>query len=88
MAQTTSQPAVNAPIQPPPDFPVTWEDPADEGRLWVIDLMHYPEPLPLLSFSRSCDVMAGFNEVSRLFESPTHILTRRRSCARRPCGSA
>lgn len=42
------QPASGQTIPVPADFPVSWDDPADAKRLWQLDPIHYPKPLPLL----------------------------------------
>lgn len=36
------------PIPAPADFPVTWQNPGEARRLWRLDPLHYPRPLPLL----------------------------------------
>jgi phosphohistidine swiveling domain-containing protein len=44
------QTAPGKPIPTPEDFPVRWENP-DEGRLqWVLDGVHYPNPMTPLEF--------------------------------------
>ena len=35
------------PLPTPPEFPVRWEDPADERRFWTNDRMHWPDPQPI-----------------------------------------
>ena len=42
------QAAPGQPVPIPADFPVTWESPEDAKRLWRLDPLHYPNPLPLL----------------------------------------
>ncbi|MDP6606348.1 MAG: PEP-utilizing enzyme [Dehalococcoidia bacterium] len=37
-------------IEPPPDFPVEWHDPADARRLWMQERWHSPDPITPLSF--------------------------------------
>jgi hypothetical protein len=77
MADAVQHPVVNAPIQPPPDFPVTWEDPADERLFWMLDLIHCPEPLPALSFARMRDLgLAGINAAGRGLGAPTRAVGR------------
>ncbi len=73
MADAVQQPVVNAPIPPPPDFPVRWGDPADERLFWTLDLIHKPEPLPALSFVRMRDItLAGMNAAGRELDYPTY----------------
>jgi phosphohistidine swiveling domain-containing protein len=61
----------NAPIAPipaPPDFPVTWRDPADERAFWTHDRMHWPDPLPLLFFDLLPE--EGFNAAFAHYDVP------------------
>jgi hypothetical protein len=77
MADAVQHPVVNAPIQPPPDFPVTWDDPADERLFWMLDLIHCPEPAPALSFARMRDIgLAGINAAGRDLGAPTRAVGR------------
>jgi phosphohistidine swiveling domain-containing protein len=43
-----SQPAPGQSIPIPADFPVSWDDPVDARKLWRLDPIHYPNPLPVL----------------------------------------
>ena len=31
------------------EFTVTWKDPADAGKTWMLDAMHFPRPMPRLT---------------------------------------
>lgn len=33
------------PSQILPEFPVTWEDPADANLFWLLQRMYFPEPM-------------------------------------------
>ena len=41
----SGQAAPGEPLRTPEDFPVTWEEPEDEGRFWFWDQMHHPKPV-------------------------------------------
>ncbi|MGQ4807060.1 Chondramide synthase cmdD [Candidatus Entotheonellaceae bacterium PAL068K] len=49
-ASTRSMPPPG-PIPTPPDFPVTWDDPADAERMWFYNKTQYPAPITPLDFS-------------------------------------
>ena len=44
MASTAGASAPN-PATPPPNFPVTWEQPGDEHVTWLLDRVHFPDPV-------------------------------------------
>ena len=46
--QYQSQPSPGQSIPIPTGFPVSWDDPVDARRLWRLDPIHYPNPLPVL----------------------------------------
>ncbi len=46
--QDTHQPPEPQPIQPPDDFPVTWDDPNDSQLQWEFDSMHITAPSSLI----------------------------------------
>ncbi|MCH8850201.1 MAG: hypothetical protein IIC89_05180 [Chloroflexi bacterium] len=64
------------PIPLPPEFPVTWEDPELEQRLWVEDRMHFPEPVtPLMdAFARAFST--GFERAAQASHVPIRIESR------------
>lgn len=39
------------PIVAPPEFPVTWEEPGDEHRLWTRETMHAPGQINAMDVS-------------------------------------
>src|SRR5437762_1271902 len=66
------------PIVPPPGFPVTWENPEDERLFWTHDRMHWPDPLPVISF----DLMIedGVNPAAIEYDAPIRFDGRRINC--------
>src|SRR5438094_83057 len=66
------------PIVPPPGFPVKWEHPEDERLFWTHDRMHWPDPLPVVSF----DLMIedGVNPAAIEYDAPIRFDGRRINC--------
>lgn len=62
------QHAPPGPIPTPPDFPVVWDDPADQQLFWLHDKMHWPEPMPLLMFDMLPE--EGFNKAFDHYDVP------------------
>lgn len=63
---TESQPA---PIPFPPDFPVQWDDPAEAELFWILDAVHFPDPVKPLDFSLLLKAMeAGINSAAQAYE--------------------
>lgn len=47
-SHTKAGPAPGTAIPVSADFPVSWEDPEDARKLWRLDPIHYPSPIPAL----------------------------------------
>ncbi len=67
-----------APIPAPPDFPVVWEDPADERLFWTRDAMHFPNPVNTLEGEFLVRIAQGngFARACEAYEMPVKILVR------------
>lgn len=64
----------SGPIPVPLDFPVHWDDPADERLFWTQDRLHFPDAMTPLDFSIIEQVMdAGFNAAMRAYDIPIAI---------------
>ncbi|RPJ58418.1 MAG: hypothetical protein EHM24_28730, partial [Acidobacteria bacterium] len=74
-ATTTAQPE-KVRILPPADFPVRWDDPADEELHWLQDRMHAPEPLAPMEQSIWTIAYQGFNRASDAYALPMHVQVR------------
>jgi pyruvate,water dikinase len=58
-------------IEPPPDFPVSWEQLGDERLYWTLDRVHWPDPMPPLVFSVAGDALArGLTAAGLAYELP------------------
>ncbi|MGH9036833.1 MAG: PEP-utilizing enzyme [Acidimicrobiia bacterium] len=67
------------PLPVPEDFPVEWPDPADEGRLWMRDRMHWPDPVTPLAFSMmEAAFPGGLMAAARALSAPLGDLGLRR----------
>ena len=40
-----------APLPPPADFPVIWQNPDDACLCWTLDRVHWPDPMAPLVFA-------------------------------------
>lgn len=61
MSEKTTQTVVpGQPVLPPPDFPVTWDDPQDAKITWLT-VPQYKTPIPLLIYSVVKAFMEGGN---------------------------
>jgi len=69
--------AEGSPIELPPDFPVTWEQPEDARQLWFSDRLHLPDPMPPLEFELLAPLYDGVNYAARIFQLPIQFLTLR-----------
>jgi phosphohistidine swiveling domain-containing protein len=71
------QPAPGQTLPVPADFPVSWDDPADAKRLWRLDPIHYPRPLPVLEHElhQGFDV-AGANGALESYNFPFRWMLR------------
>lgn len=49
-----------SPIPEPPDFPVTWQTPEDAQGFWLLERMHWPDPLPPLDYEVMRDAHEQF----------------------------
>lgn len=66
-----AQPTPGQAIPIPDGFPVNWQDPLDAKRLWRLDPMHFPNPLPVLEHDlhQGLDV-AGANVALESYSFP------------------
>ena len=62
------------PITPPPDFPVTWDEPDDERLFWDPDVMHFPEQVTPIMEGFNSSFREGFYRASRACELPAHLV--------------
>jgi pyruvate,water dikinase len=76
MIATASQsPPTPAPELPVPDFPVTWDDPADARLAWTFDKVHWPDPMPPLVFAVAGEALArGLTRASQAQERPIQAI--------------
>jgi pyruvate,water dikinase len=71
IAIATELPPPPAPAPPAPDFPVTWDDPADARLAWTFDKVHWPDPMPPLVFAVAGAALArGLTRASQAQERP------------------
>jgi pyruvate,water dikinase len=65
-------------IPTPPDFPVVWEDPADERLFWTRDAMHFPNPVNALENDFAVRIAQGygFARASEAYDMPVKNLVR------------
>ena len=61
------------PIPPPPNFPVTWENPEDEGLFWQTDPMHFPEPTTPIMVRVGEAINEGFRLAGMAYEMPVTL---------------
>ena len=66
-----------SPIPTPPDFPVVWENPEDEGMFWQSDMMHFPEPTTPLMDLWERAFNQGFVDAAEASEVPIVLMYRR-----------
>jgi rifampicin phosphotransferase len=69
-------PSVTQPVVPPPDFPVTWENPDDERLFWTRDRMHNPGQAKPLPVSLGIESEEGFQAAFAYFGIPNVHRTR------------
>jgi phosphohistidine swiveling domain-containing protein len=66
-------------IEPPADFPVAWENPADARLLWTLDRVHWPDPVPQLVFAIAGEALArGLTRAAEEYELPVSQIRVRR----------
>lgn len=66
-----------SPIPTPPEFPVVWENPEDEGMFWQSDMMHFPEPTtPLMDLWEQA-FNQGFVDAAEASEVPIVLVYKR-----------
>ena len=75
-AETTHQPTPSA-IPAPPNFPVSWENPEDEGRFWTLNRMHTPDPITQMDELFIGYVWQGVSTVAQIYDIPVRTRTRR-----------
>ena len=61
------------PIPPPSNFPVTWENPEDEGLFWQTDPMHFPEPTTPIMVRVGEAINEGFRLAGMAYEMPVTL---------------
>lgn len=59
-----------APIPAPAGFPVTWTEPGEEHLFWTHERMHFPDPMPSLTFSVASRLTQGFGRAAEAYEMP------------------
>lgn len=67
---TTEEKDAPLPIQPPADFPVTWEKPEFAGMFWNQDRMHFPEPSPPMQQAFVTSFNEGVRRASAFYGLP------------------
>jgi pyruvate,water dikinase len=67
------------PIPVPPEFPVTWESPDDDGLFWARDTMHFPDQMNELEGELVTRVAHthGFTRASEAYDMPIRLQPRR-----------
>ncbi|MCH8160600.1 MAG: hypothetical protein IIB88_01770 [Chloroflexi bacterium] len=70
---TTEEKDAPAPIQPPPEFPVTWEKPEFAGMFWNQDRMHFPETTPPMQAAFVASFNEGVRRASAFYGLPLTI---------------
>jgi phosphohistidine swiveling domain-containing protein len=69
MTPTMTAPPAAIPV--PPEFPVTWSDPAEAGLFWQQDAMHFPDPLAPLEFAAIQRALTrGFGAAFEAYRAP------------------
>ncbi|MCE7986906.1 MAG: hypothetical protein DYG89_37510 [Caldilinea sp. CFX5] len=72
-----TQPTPGQPIPVPADFPVTWDDPADDTIFWLRDVMHFPYPIvPLAASFIHNAIEAGLNHGAAKLGMPIRFACR------------
>jgi phosphohistidine swiveling domain-containing protein len=61
---------VASPMLTPDDFPVTWEDPADAKLFWLLQRMHFPEPMTPLDEWFLRTEFEGATRAAQVYELP------------------
>ncbi|HEV2121178.1 MAG TPA: hypothetical protein VGW38_00190, partial [Chloroflexota bacterium] len=75
---TALQELMPSPLPTPPNFPVTWEDPAEATYFWTFDRAHAPEPMvPVDGVYFHHGYQYGITAAARAFEMPFRCLARR-----------
>ncbi len=70
------QPTPGQLISAPPDFPLKWVNPQQARQLWILDRMHFPDPVPPLVASVSEAVVAvPFNQAAEQYALPIRLST-------------
>lgn len=64
--------SLSTPMPTPDDFPVSWEDPDDASLFWLLQRMHFPEPMTPLDewFLRS--EFEGATRAARVYDLPIY----------------
>lgn len=63
-------------IPAPDDFPLHWPDPTQARHLWMLDRMHFPDPVPPVLASLSADLVAApFNYAAERYALPVRLST-------------
>jgi pyruvate,water dikinase len=71
-----SQPGPGQLIPLPSDFPVKWTQPDQARKFWILDRMHFPEPvLPLMASISETVVAAPFNKAVERYALPIRLST-------------
>ena len=72
--QEKDGPNAPGPIPTPPEFPVTWEKPEFENRLWNQDRMHFPEPAPPMQEAFVQSFNEGVRRAAAFYGLPITLL--------------
>jgi phosphohistidine swiveling domain-containing protein len=70
---TTAQEPQAERAMPGPEFPVTWDDPADAARFWTHDRWAVPGPISPLAFQLMTDMYRGFGLGAEPYALPIHM---------------
>ena len=78
VSAATGMPQAPHTVTPTPDaFPVTWEDPADASLFWLLQRMHFPEPMTPLDEWFLRTEFEGATRAAQVYDLPFYAKGRR-----------